>query len=483
MSSKKRPCTASPTFFSSEIWETGSIVWVKWVNKWWSGIILKRRNSKSRVGMKIYLVFWFGDHRISEVMCISLRYELIISAMEAKEPLLNVCLSCYSLDVDDEHPFFQGHICLKCQDNLRKGLDVIGDDALCVSNTSLYGIIKYLGNMFQYYCTVCGLTGTMLYCDNDACGKIQKLYLAESPALVSIPPPPPIKRPLRVLSLFDGIATGLLVLKSLHLEVEAYFVSEVDSTAISIASMHFMNNITYIGDVCSIAEEDIERMSPINLVLGGSPCSDLSLVNPYRKGLIDQAGTGRLFFEFYRIVQDLKRYNPQGFYWLFENVASMQKELKSDISRYLQCEPTLINSLCVSPQHRNRLYWGNLPTLKQPVSTDSIPLLQNYLMPKRMALVDCIKTVTTRNNSLKQSNTDTKLPVLNCDQQLDDLWSTELERIFGFPVHYTDTGNLSASERQIVLGRSWSVQIIAHLLKFVQDLGNSQNTRYSIKKC
>lgn len=63
--------------------------------------------------------------------------------------------------------------------------------------------------------------------------------------------------------------------------------------------------------------------------------------------------------------------------------------------------------------------------------------------------------------------------MLNCSQAPDYLWSTELEKIFGFPVHYTDTGNLSVAERQTVLGKSWSVQVITLLLKFVQDWGKS----------
>lgn len=37
-------------------------------------------------------------------------------------------------------------------------------------------------------------------------------------------------------------------------------------------------------------------------------------------------------------------------------------------------------------------------------------------------------------------------------------------RIFGFPEHYTDVANLSASRRLKLLGQSWSVPVIRHLL-------------------
>jgi hypothetical protein len=42
----------------------------------------------------------------------------------------------------------------------------------------------------------------------------------------------------------------------------------------------------------------------------------------------------------------------------------------------------------------------------------------------------------------------------------DILWLPELERVFGFPRHYTDFGNLTISKRQQLLGRSWSVPVI-----------------------
>jgi hypothetical protein len=47
----------------------------------------------------------------------------------------------------------------------------------------------------------------------------------------------------------------------------------------------------------------------------------------------------------------------------------------------------------------------------------------------------------------------------------DTLWITELEVIFGLPIHYTDTGNLQISKRQQLLGRAWSVPVVKHILQ------------------
>ena len=49
------------------------------------------------------------------------------------------------------------------------------------------------------------------------------------------PIPPEDRKPIRVLGLFDGIGTGLLVLKELGIEVETYVASEVDPDAIKVS--------------------------------------------------------------------------------------------------------------------------------------------------------------------------------------------------------------------------------------------------------
>jgi len=49
-------------------------------------------------------------------------------------------------------------------------------------------------------------------------------------------------------------------------------------------------------------------------------------------------GTGRLFFEFFRILSYAKPHSDQKrpFFWLFENVVSMKAQDKQTISRFLQ---------------------------------------------------------------------------------------------------------------------------------------------------
>jgi len=47
----------------------------------------------------------------------------------------------------------------------------------------------------------------------------------------------------------------------------------------------------------------------------------------------------------------------------------------------------------------------------------------------------------------------------------EKLWITEIERIFGFPTHYTDVGNFSMTCRSSLLGRAWSVPVLKSILK------------------
>ena len=92
-------------------------------------------------------------------------------------------------------------------------------------------------------------------------------------------------------------------------------------------------------------------------------------------------------------------------------------------------------------------------------------------------------------NSIKQ--TKKALMPVQVQDEGDVLWCTEMERyisnseigeavtalltlslhtyihtyrLFGFPPHYTDVNNLGRSGRQKLLGKSWSVPVLRHLL-------------------
>ncbi|KAF0036027.1 hypothetical protein F2P81_011339 [Scophthalmus maximus] len=421
------------------------------------------------------------------------------------QKLRGFCLCCGSENTAIFHPLFKGSLCLECKNNFTDTL------------------FRYDEDGYQSYCTICCYGLEVILCGNDSCCRsycadclnilagpgtfhslkpldpwicflcqphrshgaltpredwsirVQEFFANNSamefePHRVYPSIPANLRRPVRVLSLFDGIATGYLVLKDLGFKVEKYVASEVCEDSLAVAVINHDAKIIHVGDVRFITQENIEQWGPFDLLIGGSPCNDLSIVNPIRKGLYE--GTGRLFFEYYRILQLLKpkEEDPRPFFWLFENVVFMNTHDKVNICRFLECNPVLVDAVKVSPAHRARYFWGNIPGMSRPIvaSQNDRLSLQDCLEIGREARVTKVRTITTNPNSLKQGKNVSLLPVLQNGKD-DNLWITELERIFGFPKHYTDVRNMNRQQRQKVLGKAWSVPVIRHLFAPLKD--------------
>lgn len=171
---------------------------------------------------------------------------------------------------------------------------------------------------------------------------------------------------MKILSLFDGISCARVALDRANIPVEAYYASEIDKYAIQISQKNYPD-ITQIGNVTDIdvsdfdscgwetcfcwnQEEHLERNLPFDLLIGGSPCQDLSIAGK-REGLAGKKSS--LFYEYVRILNEVK---PK--YFILENVNSMPKEAKETITKELfGIEPIMINASLVSAQNRKRLFW------------------------------------------------------------------------------------------------------------------------------
>ena len=155
---------------------------------------------------------------------------------------------------------------------------------------------------------------------------------------------------MNVLSLFDGSSCGQVALERCGIKVDNYFASEIDKWGIKITQKNYPNTIQ-VGDVRFVSA----RVVPdIDLILAGSPCQGFSFSG---KGLAFDDPRSALFFEFTRILEECRRYNPD-VKFLLENVR-MKQEYQDIISGYLGVEPVAINSSLVSAQNRYRLYWCN----------------------------------------------------------------------------------------------------------------------------
>lgn len=154
---------------------------------------------------------------------------------------------------------------------------------------------------------------------------------------------------ITVLSLFDGISCGRIALERANIDVDKYYASEIENTAIAITQFNYPDTIQ-LGDVNNI---DFSKYTgKIDLLIGGSPCTNLSLVGK-REGLCGEQS--KLFYKF---VEALEVVKPN--YFLLENNWGMPKDALEEISRLMGCFPVLIDSARVSAQRRRRYYWTNI---------------------------------------------------------------------------------------------------------------------------
>src|ERR1700744_3645163 len=155
-----------------------------------------------------------------------------------------------------------------------------------------------------------------------------------------------------VLSAFDGISCGQLALQRAGIIVDEYYSSEIDKYAIKITHKNFPKTIQ-LGDIQNVHAVDIQG-GHIDLLIGGSPCQGFSNAG---EGLNFGDARSKLFFEYVRLLNEIRKYNPD-VKFLLENVV-MKQEWQDIISAYLGVKPVLINSSLVSAQNRERLYWTN----------------------------------------------------------------------------------------------------------------------------
>lgn len=179
-----------------------------------------------------------------------------------------------------------------------------------------------------------------------------------------------------VLSLFDGMSCGRIALQELGVRIDKYFASEVDKFAIH-NTMHNFPDTVQLGDVRQINARILGR---IDLLIGGSPCQSFSFAGK-RNGMTTKTnervttltrylelknadfefeGQSYLFWEYVRILSEIREANPD-VYFLLENV-EMGKQWEAVIDEAIGVKGVHINSALVSAQVRKRIYWTNIRT-------------------------------------------------------------------------------------------------------------------------
>lgn len=160
---------------------------------------------------------------------------------------------------------------------------------------------------------------------------------------------------MKVLSLFDGISCGMVALERAGIPVEEYVAYEIDENAIKVSKYNYPQ-IQHCGDVFKAKYTENE----FDLLIGGSPCTYWSIAKAGNNRETTASGMGWELFSQY--VRALREVRPR--YFLYENNASMSKDIKECITKELGVEPIKIDSADFSAQHRHRLYWTNIPIAK-----------------------------------------------------------------------------------------------------------------------
>lgn len=313
---------------------------------------------------------------------------------------------------------------------------------------------------------------------------------------------------INVLSLFDGISCGRVALDRANIQVDKYYASEIDKYAISVAQHNYPDTIQ-LGDINNYESWNIDN---IDMIIGGSPCQDLSIAKKDRQGL-DGVRSGL----FWKYVDCIKKFKPK--YFLLENVASMPKEAKEIITKTLGVEPILINSALLSAQQRKRLYWTNIPNVVQPedkgillkdVLISGTPIdvknkgyeIYKLCIDKSQSILardykgfgnqtmsgvleslqigkigkggqgERIYSIKGKSVSLNANGGERgaktglyKVDLPDGDYVVRKLHPIECERLQTLPDNYTE--GISNTQRYKCLGNGWTVDVIAHIFSFL----------------
>lgn len=313
---------------------------------------------------------------------------------------------------------------------------------------------------------------------------------------------------MRVLSLFDGISCARVALERARIKVDTYYASEIDKNAIKVSSKNYPD-IVQLGSVLELTPP-----KDIDLLIGGSPCTDLSIAKKDRKGL--EGNQSCLFWEYVRIKEECK---PT--YFVLENVASMPKKDRDIITETLGVQPVLFNASLVSAQCRKRLFWTNL---KFELPEDKGILLKDILQSDvdESMVVKFTETAQTGRNETKKLgyvgdkdhqakrvyDEEGKLPALNVvcnsmvrvghignnDSQANRVYDPsgksctlstsgspiikstsirkltpmECERLQSLPDNYTE--GIAKTNRYKCLGNAFNVEVVAHILTAMKDV-------------
>lgn len=152
----------------------------------------------------------------------------------------------------------------------------------------------------------------------------------------------------KIVSVFDGMACGMLAMMEAGVKVGRYVAYEIDKYAVQTSSHNFPE-IEHRGDVF---QADFTEFEGFDWLVGGSPCTYWSIAQKNNRETVASGLGWELFCQYVRALREVK---PK--FFIYENNKSMSKAIRESITETFGFEPICINSALVSAQNRQRLYW------------------------------------------------------------------------------------------------------------------------------
>lgn len=173
---------------------------------------------------------------------------------------------------------------------------------------------------------------------------------------------------MKVFSAFTGIGGFELGILDAFPKAEIVGYSEICRDAERIYLKHFPDHAgKNFGDIDRLVfdsigksrkkevnEARVNALPDFDLLVGGSPCQDLSISKKNRQGLDGEKSS--LFYAYVNILAIKK---PRWF--CLENVGSMSNADRDKITSILKVEPIELNASLFSAQNRSRYIWTNWP--------------------------------------------------------------------------------------------------------------------------
>lgn len=291
-----------------------------------------------------------------------------------------------------------------------------------------------------------------------------------------------------VLSLFDGMSCGQVVLNRAGVQFNTYYASEIDPKAILATQFNHPNTIQ-VGDIRHLDPKDFKH---VTILLAGFPCTDFSIMGR-RRGMVTKenikvtsleqylelknsgfefVGQSYLFWEMIRMIKGI---NPE--YYILENVAKISPEWFEIIVNELGY-PYLINADVLTTQNRERFFWTNIPQFDYPEPKGlTLDTIIPGVLPagkrgvpttkKPNGKFNYVQKLTIKHNGkancLVTSSGATNLYVKDGD--VFTLSPEECEVIQTLESGYTNVKGISKSARYKLIGNGWSVDAVVPLVK------------------